>query len=240
MTTPTLPLAFAHADLHTSVGWKSQLEAAERLSRDGAAISGNVLFALYTSRRPSASGGVWDRAHAIQKFETALRINDTQTLQSALPAAWDAMQTVKTEITFARQYGLAVAKADLNGDALELAIKIGLLSPDYEAVALLHPQSDPFLNALARGVPQNIETTDPQKQAISAAFGTVRAPQSLGALAEDDKIGEAILRAIAMMNAGIAGDTLLLTDTLAFFRSIGLEDVARRVGLQLLLLERQR
>ncbi|MFT5969476.1 MAG: hypothetical protein ACI9ND_003402, partial [Yoonia sp.] len=42
MTTPRLPRAFAHADLRNQVGWKSQLEAAERLARYSA-ISENIL-----------------------------------------------------------------------------------------------------------------------------------------------------------------------------------------------------
>ena len=67
----TLPLAFAHAELRDTAGWKSQIESAERLARAGV-IAPNVLLGLYTERLPAASGGVWDRAAAFQRFESAL------------------------------------------------------------------------------------------------------------------------------------------------------------------------
>ena len=238
MTTNTLPRAFAHADLRNQVGWKSQLEAAERLARHGA-ISDNVLFALYTSRRPSASGGVWDRADAVQEFDTALRAGDVDAMSASLPAAWDAMKSVKTEIAFARAYGTDLVDVNLTGDAVNIAATVGFLSPAYEATAIAKTDADPFLTALARGIPQTVPTDDPQRVAIAAAFGDVFAPPRLQEMALNDQLGEAILRSIALMEVGVVGDTQTLTDTLAFLRSVGLEDVARRAGLQLLLLERQ-
>jgi hypothetical protein len=237
MTTHRLPRAFAHADLRNQVGWKSQLEAAERLARHGA-ISANVLFALYTSRRPSASGGVWDRADAIQDFDVAIRAKDADAVAQAIPAAWDAMQSVKTEIAFAHAYGADLAGLSIDGQAGALATTIGLLSPAYEETVLARPEGDAFLIALARGIPQTIPTSDPQRQAIANAFGEVSAPEALQSMAENDQLGEAILRTIALMDVGVSGDYQTLTEALAFLRSVGLEDVARRAGLQLLLLER--
>jgi hypothetical protein len=59
------PLALVHADLSELAGWHAQLDAAERLTRSGA-IEPQQWFAIYTSRVPSASGGVWDRVAAVQ------------------------------------------------------------------------------------------------------------------------------------------------------------------------------
>jgi hypothetical protein len=238
MTTNRLPRAFAQADLRNQVGWKSQLEAAERLARHGA-ISANVLFALYTSRRPSASGGVWDRADAIQDFDTAIREKDADKIAATLPAAWDAMKFVKTEIAFAQAYGADLVDVPLDGRAVEVATMVGLLSPSYEATALGRTDGDPFLVALARGIPQTVDTTDPLRLAISNAFGEVSAPEALKAMADNGQLGEAILRSIALVDVGMSGDHQTLTEALSFLRSVGLEDVARRAGLQLLLLERQ-
>ena len=239
MTTNRLPRAFAHADLSEQVGWKSQLEAAERLARSGA-IAENVLFGLYTSRRPSASGGVWDRARAVQDFDTAIRDRDADKISTTLPAAWEAMQFVKTEIAFAKHYGAELVDVALTGDAADIGGKVGLLSPAYEATAIAKAAADPFLAALARGIPQTVITTDPQRMAIAAAFGDTPAPDALRDMAANGQLGEAILRTLALMQVGVAGDHETLTESLAFLRSVGLEDVARRAGLQLLLLERQR
>ncbi len=89
-STATLPLAFAHAELRDTAGWKSQIEAAERLARAGV-IAPNVLLGFYTERLPAASGGVWDRVDAFQRFETALRAGDPGAVGQSLPAAWARM-----------------------------------------------------------------------------------------------------------------------------------------------------
>ncbi len=56
MSTATLPVAFAQADLRSNAGWKTRLDAAERLTRTGA-IPANQLLGLYTENESSASGG---------------------------------------------------------------------------------------------------------------------------------------------------------------------------------------
>ncbi len=58
-------------------------------------------------------------------------------------------------------------------------------------------------------------------------------------LVESRRLGEAILRAIELLEGGAAGDYDELSDALQFFRSIGLGATARRAALELLLLERR-
>jgi hypothetical protein len=55
---------------------------------------------------------------------------------------------------------------------------------------------------------------------------------------DEGKTGEALLRAIALFDAGADGDLRSVTDALAVLRAVGFEDVARRAALQLLLLDR--
>ena len=87
-----LPLAFAHADLGDVAGWRAQLDAAERLARAGA-ITPDQWQLIYTSRVPSASGGVWERVAALQAFDVALLAQDTDAVVRTLPDAWDAMHS---------------------------------------------------------------------------------------------------------------------------------------------------
>ncbi|WP_255698612.1 hypothetical protein [Yoonia sp. I 8.24] len=239
LITANLPLAFSHADLRPTVGWKSQLEAAERLARYGA-VSENILQDFYTAHTPAASGGVWDRARAVQRFDQAISAKDTEAIAATLPAAWDAMQQARTEVQFAKLYGPTLLETPLTGDAQNLKITIGLLSPDYETFALnaLDTPYDPFLIALARGLPQEVPATSPKALAIQAAFNGAQPPAVLQALVQDGKLGEALLRATALFNEGFVGDYRLVTDALALMRSVGLEDVSRRAALQLMLLER--
>ena len=239
LVTSDLPLAFSHADLRPNVGWKSQIEAAERLARQGA-IAENVLQKFYTTRTPAASGGVWDRARAIQRFDEALDTGDAEQIARTLLPAWEAMQQAHTEVAFAKLYGDALQHVELAGPAQTTAITVGLLSPDYEAVAIDAAQSgfDPFLLAVARGQPQDVRVTSPRGLAIQSAFNGAPPPDVLQALITEEKLGEALLRAMAIFNEGYAGDFRSITDALAVFRAVGLEDTARRISLQLLILDR--
>lgn len=235
LPTSRLPNAFAHADLRNTTGWKSQLDAAERLARIGA-ISENVLHAKYTARTPAASGGVWDRATAIQKLDKALATNDSTAISSAVTVAWDAMKEVKLEVPFARIYGAKLGAFALTGKGEEIAYMAALLSPDYETAAQSHGDQD-FLTLLAQGTPAG--AVDPKALAIQAAFNGAEPPAELEALARNGNLGEALLQSIYTFNEGFAGDLPALTDALAFWRFVGLEDIARRTALQVMILDRE-
>lgn len=239
LITANLPLAFSHADLRFTTAWKSQLEAAERLARYGA-VSENVLLKHYTARTPAASGGIWDRAEAIQRFDIAMIARDPRAIAAALPDAWTAMRTARAEVQFAKLYGDHLQDLPLFGEAATIAFHVGLLSPDYEGAAIKAAQSgaafDPFLIAIARGQPAAAKF--PRERAIQAAFYNASVPEALQSLLDQGKTGEALLRAIALFDAGAEGDLRSVTDALAVLRTVGLEDVARRAALQLLILDR--
>ncbi|MDP5084403.1 MAG: hypothetical protein NWQ23_03205 [Yoonia sp.] len=241
LITANLPLAFSHADLRGTTAWKSQLDAAERLARHGA-ISENVLLKFYTARTPAASGGVWDRAEAIQRFDVAMAARDPLSVSRTLPAAWAAMEQARAEVQFAKLYGAALQELPLSGAAALIAFEVGLLSPDYEAVAIAAAQADagfdPFLIAIARGTPQDMPANTPPAAAIQAAFDSTPPPQDLQRLVDAGKLGEALLRALALFDAGAEGDLRSVTDALSLLRAVGLEDVARRAALQFMILDR--
>ena len=97
LNTAPLPRAFAAADLRDVAGWKAQLEAAERLTRIGA-LNPNQLLGLYTARLPAASGGIWDRVAALQRFETALNTQSPDAVAKTLPDVWDAMSEARSRV----------------------------------------------------------------------------------------------------------------------------------------------
>ena len=232
-----LPLAFAHADLRDVVAWKSQIEAAERLSRRGA-ISENRLLELYTARDPAASGGVWDRAAAVQAMDAAIGSGNTREVARLLPETWALMQAARLELPFARLYGQRLGLMGLTGPAGDLALRIGLLSPAYLEVAQAAEGRLPFLTALARGVPQEVQADGALRLAVQDAFNGAPPPQEIAQLLDEGRTGEAILRAIDALGEGSALDARHAGEAIAVLRAAGLEDVARRTALQLLLLER--
>lgn len=237
--TSGLPVAFAHADLVEYVSWRSRLEAAERLARVGA-VDDNVLQALYTFQRPAASGGIWDRAEAFQRFDTALNARDPSAVSAALPAAWDAMNAAGTQVAFARLYAPQLAELPLSGDAAALNFHIQLLSRNYEASALSYePTTDAerFLVAVARGQLAEAAAQTRREQAVKAGFTTTVAPQNIQLLLAEDKLGEVLLRSIATFNEGLVGDPSAVAEAIAVLRAVGLQDIARRAALQYLLLD---
>lgn len=239
--TATLPRAFAAADLRDIAGWKAQLEAAERLTRIGA-LNPNHLLGLYSERSPAASGGVWDRVAALQRFETALQTGSSEAVAKTLPTAWRAMQTARIETAFADLFADQLARIPLEGDAAELAWRIRLLAPTYETASHEAPSGSDqaaFWASIAQGVPDMARARTGRDQAIAAAFADgSEPPAELQALLKDGQLGEAILRAMILFGRGADGNLGDLTDALAMFRAVGLEDTARRAALQLMLLER--
>lgn len=242
LPTANLPRAFATADLRDVAGWKAQIEAAERLTRMGA-LTPNLLLGLYTDRKPAASGGVWDRVAAVQRFDTALTTGSARAVAKTLPAAWDA----------ARDAGLEVAFADLFSDRLALIRpedrqtaaliwRIRLLSSGYETAARTPPDTEPwagFLASLARGTPDASVVQDPTARAIARGFARDAAPPpELQQMLQGGGLGEVILRAMVLFDSGRNGNTADLSAALATFRAVGLDDTARRAALQLMLLDR--
>ncbi|HHX91874.1 MAG TPA: hypothetical protein GX700_19350 [Paracoccus sp.] len=246
VATHGLPVAFAHADLRGTIGWRAQLEAAERLVRSGA-LPPNHLLGLYTERSAAASGGIWERVRAVQRLERALEAGDTGATGAALLTTWLQMVEGELEVAFASLYADALLASGLTGEALDLAVIVGLLSENYEQVALDHPGTSPrarFLNAVARGLtPGTVRDgedarRDPARAAIAEAFAeTPPVSEAAQQRLADGRLGEVLLG--TLITLGAAGDPRAMIDALATLRHIGLEDVARRAALQSLLLERR-
>ncbi len=238
LPTASLPRAFAMADLRDTSGWKAELQAAERLARTGA-LSENRLIDIYTERHPAASGGIWDRVEAVQRFDTAMQAGDPGAVAKTLPAAWGAMQATHLEVPFARFYAAGLARLPLSGEAHAVAFGVGMLSPDYEAIASRMKavnDEERFLAALARGEPQSGVTRDPLAIAIARAFAETGLPSELKPLIDAGKLGEAILQTMELFSSGVEGNLPDIVNALRGFRALGLEDTARRAGLQLMLL----
>lgn len=236
--TTGLPLAFAHADLSDLAGWRAQLDAAERLTRSGA-IEPAQWLAIYTSRVPSASGGVWDRVAALQRFDGAILAGDTAGTAARLPAAWEAMEGAGLEIAFAEIYADHLLRLPLTGEAGLLARRIALLSSRYEQVAQAAvPQSEDerFAFAIATGQTATAPpAADMVANAVAAAFGPTPPEHRYAWFLQNDRLGEALLRA-ALVLSNPGRDPADLTDALALYRAVGLETVARRAALQLILM----
>ena len=244
LPTATLPLAFAHADLSERAGWKSQVEAAERLARAGA-ISPNLLLGLFSQREPAASGGVWDRVDAFQRFDAALQAGDLTAVEQRLPLAFARMMDAELEVPFATLFAEKLAGLALTGDSARIAYDLGLLSPEFARLSKSRHAPDDlrgrFLAGLAGGNVSGMVPPDSMARAIQPAFdGTdMILSEDAALLLEQNRIGEALLLAMARIEVGLHGELAKLAEGLALLRQLGLEDTARRTALELMLLERR-
>ena len=241
LSSSALPLAFSQADLGTSTGWKGQIEAAERLVRAGA-IGPNLLLGLYTERQPAASGGVWNRVAAFQDFDAALTAGDAEAVAETLPLAWAAMISVELEVPFATLYADKLTKLPLTGAAAALAFQIELLSPGYERLSAGRTGGalrEKFLIGLAQGSLNGLAPPDSMARAIAPAFQQPGLTEAAARMVEQLRMGEVMIYAMARVADGVQGDLRGVTEGLSVLRRVGLEDVARRTALQLMLLERR-
>lgn len=247
LPTGPLPRTYAVADLRDIAGWKSQLEAAERLTRAGA-LPDNRLLGLYTDRKPAASGGIWDRVRAVQRFDTALSTGSADAVTKTLPDAWREMRQNALEVSFASAFQERLAQIPLTGTAAQIQTRIALLSPEYESVsfredAMRQLGADaPLLRAVAQGDLDigNFGTapTAPLQRAIYDAFSAPQPNADWIQMAKDQRLGEALIATLDALHDGARGDSLALRQALGTLRSLGLEDMARRAALQILLLDR--
>ncbi len=241
---PTTPLAlpFAVVELSGDSGWRAQLQAAERLARVGA-IDGNQLLGVYTAQRRAASGGIWDRVEALQRFETALGTGDPAAISTALEQVWPQMRAAGLLVPFSNLFGAQLQDLQLSGRAQDIASLSGLLSEGYEETArALTGTGDArlaFLAALAQGKrPQSTPSNLPHAAALSAAWAeTAQPPADIAPLPAQNRLGEALLMAVQKFDTGAAGSDADLTDALRSLRAFGLEDTARRAALQLVILD---
>jgi hypothetical protein len=240
LPTRNLPRAYAVADLRDIAGWKSQLEAAERLTHAGA-LPDNRLLGLYTDRKPAASGGIWDRVSALQRFETALNTRSPEAVTKTLPKVWSAMQDARLEVSFAALFAQPLSEIPLTGRAADIAFDVALLSPGYEAAAARAEQKT-LLTAVAIGEMPVAPPVDTARYALGMAvfeaFSTAKPRPDLIANVKQKRLGESILVLLDMLHDGANGDENAMRDALSTLRALGLEDTARRVALETLLLER--
>lgn len=232
-----LPLAFAQTDLRHIIGWKSQIEAAERLAQAGA-LAPNRLLGIYTARPPAASGGVWDRVAAIQALDIALVSGQPDTVAARLPVAHDAMRTAGLEAVFAQVFGARLVRLALPPRSAATAQALALIAG--EPAPARNEGLDPrlaFAAALARDEAPTVAAPDALASALRAGLAANRLPDRHAPLVARKRLGEALLAALDTLAAGRSADPENAGDAVAMLDHAGLGDLARLAAVQILLMD---
>lgn len=229
LSTATLPLAFARADLARENGWKTRLTAAERLAAAGA-ISSQELFALYREREPSASGGIWTRVGAVQDFDAALARGTLS--ENQISKTWTGFAARGLETALSEAYGSALALAAIQDPAAMLVHLSG-----QTTTQALGSTEMKFRDAILKQAP--LSPFDQLSAAIAEGFQTDEVPVRHRGLIDEGRTGEALFRAIGLISEGAAGDTDAVADGIATLRILGFEQGARQAAIELLVLDRR-
>ncbi|MBD9527963.1 hypothetical protein [Paracoccus sp. PAR01] len=236
----SLPLAFSLADLDENGGWKARLDAAERLARAGA-IPASQLRAIYLEQRPAASGGVWDRADAIQRLDAVLTSRDVVGVQEILPKAFDRMVAAGLGTALADMAGARAASLPLTGRAgqigLWLAIEAGqwqVVQPPPEDATAFDLWLLDFASGLADARPP-VGTGSDRAERLLAGFSATPIPPAAAQLIAEKRQGEAMLLAITDTDAGLDGDLTRATQGLRVLRELGQGEIARQAAIELIL-----
>lgn len=237
-----LPDAFLHADLADYVPVRFRMLAAERLVRMGVLDPG-ILFAAYREEPAASSGGIWERADAVQDFDAA----DASDLADALLRVDKEMSDVGLRLVAAEEFAplLAGITALDEGKKVQDLISTYLFLADQPQLAtdMMPPNATVALQT-ASVVHGLSDVIDPS---IRAETFAILAPfletdparlldQRMARLILDDRIGEAIFASIALLAQDRRPDPGDATLALATLRSVGQDATAKTIATQLLLL----
>jgi hypothetical protein len=240
-----LPAAFLHHDLAQDAPPRARMLAAEALVAAGG-LGYPVLFAAYRAATPAASGGVWSRSDAVQDLDRAIELGDPVRVAEALDAADEALAPLGLRVALAREYAPALATLPRHPALAEspLAELLVLGGETATARAVVTPRDPMTLQAaLAAAAGMPFPAGGARIAAIAMAFAdtTTESPRlaALTALIADDRAGEALLGALALLDAGPAIDPADLAAALSVLRRLGQEQAARRIAVETLLFERR-
>lgn len=241
LSSTELPLAFALADLSQNGGWKARLDAAERLARAGA-IPASRLRAIYVEQKPAASGGVWDRAAAVQALDRALSQRDIAAIETALPQAFDRMTEARLGPALADMVGAHVGALPLTGRAGQIGLWLALQAGQWQVVQTPPADSAPFdlwLLDFASGLAEATPSAGPGADRAQVLLDAFRASTPVpGRIAEKigaHRKGEALLEAIGDTDAGLDGDLARAAQGVRSLRALGQAEIARQAAVELIL-----
>ncbi|MDD9976349.1 MAG: hypothetical protein OXQ30_01255 [Boseongicola sp.] len=236
ISTDALPVAFAHSDISATVGWKTRLHAAERLAVAGA-ISSDTFSQVLSERKPAASGGVWTRVEGLQCLMTSLEAGDSTAVSQKLPTVWNSAVDMGYGPVLADLILPDLNRLDLTEKAKATAFEIALTNWNLVSAKKWVPagRSERSLLAVAEGRPFAMAVSSALDQSIQRALVGARPSDRYAFDIEDNRRGAALLNSLSVLALGSDGDPAALGDALTVLMSLGLDDGARRIAVDILL-----
>lgn len=230
-----VPIAFMHVDLADFIPVRFRMEAGERLVRNGVLPSA-VLFASYREESPAASGGIWERAAAVQAMDAAATGEE---ITAALSYLDKEMLRIGLRYAAAQEYLTylsALPAAEMPPESHDtVAIYLMLAGADDVAGDWITPQSHPAIKAAHGIATETLAERHPMTKPFRTTTPEVFLNEEFADLIARGRSGEALLKVTDRL-AQEARDEADLIEDIAALRSLGQEETARSVAVQMLLL----
>lgn len=228
-----LPPAFLHTDLENYIPIRYRISSAERLAADGV-IAPSVLFAAYREEEPAASGSIWDRAAAVQAFDASLLAADLGPHLEALDAEMHPNGLRAAAATEIAARLATYAPAEVPPKWHDLVAAYLLLGGEAEAAGNWVTEESRHDIRLAAAI-----ATGEPALGLGRAFSgppEERTDPAIRGLIEKGRPGEALMETIARLATDERVEEDDAIRALAGLRALGLEDAARRIAVERLLL----
>lgn len=241
----SMPLPYIYRDIEAFAPLRAQIEASERLVKAGS-MPPKQLFAAYRNGIAASSGGVWGRKNAVDILDKALEEQDAAKIIAAALTAAKALEEVGLLHAMAIEYGehlatLAHDGTDTDNKILALAHMAGVSAGHSEGPQDLSVQDRLAGQLVMRNLPQNTADESTLTKAIvqwirKETVATTTSKRLHGML-ENGNHGQAILAALELLSNGANGDPEDIRTGLQILSTAGQQDAARRIAVQILLLE---
>ena len=231
-----LPIAFMHAELADFIPVRFRMEAAERLVK-AEALPANVLFSIYREEVPAASGGIWERAHAVQEMDAAA---SGEAIASAIAKLDSEMSKSGLRTAAAREFLLYLSELPPEGLPAQshdlIAAYLLLAGAPEIAGNWITSKSAPDLK-----VAHSIATGEAfGSHPISRPFQTSTPETFLDEEALDNikqkRVGATLISALGLIKNGDKSDSDDRLRALAMLIAAGQEQSARKIVVETLLI----
>ncbi len=242
-----LHLAYLYRDIGLRAPLRTRIEASERLVRAGA-LPGSLLFNAYRTGAPASSGGVWERAAAIQQLDAALESGEDNLISEAIAYAVSEMAKIGLLVAFAEEYADSFSELDYGPAYAETAGIIWDMLHLADVAVYGWEQADNLTErqSLAHRIVAReaiILEEQPDDLILAAVIDGLsdEPPTSLAArdlikMLEGGNQGLAILGALRLLANAADTPPDDIRTALFVLRAAGQESAARRIAVQILLL----
>lgn len=234
-------LAFHLKD--SSPEWKSRIESLEKLVRSNSQPFESLLVA-YTESKPSSADGVWERVRLIQALEKAIVMQDTINIKELFLNGYFLME----------QEGLSVKYIEyFIPRIIPHIVEFGRIAPGHYSPAILFPfpledleiispsnREENFLFSLRSGNLENAIPSTPLQQGIISGLTETDLEDDLVVMANQGKFGEAVLEILAILQNVNQTSPNEIRRALAGLTVLGLEQIAREISIQILVIENEK